>query len=132
VPDAGRWFDTGAAEADNGVVRQEAGAMGPMLTRVLSELRQGLERLYGERLAGLVLYGSQARGDAGEGSDIDVLIVLKGVVSVCEEIARATDLVAETSLRHDVVIVPTFVTDEQYRRARTPLLLNVRREGVPV
>jgi len=36
----------------------------------------------------MVLFGSQARGDAESGSDIDVLGMLKGAVSPCEEIAR--------------------------------------------
>jgi predicted nucleotidyltransferase len=37
----------------------------------LAELRQRLQAHYGARLAYLVLFGSQARGDAGPGSDID-------------------------------------------------------------
>jgi len=45
---------------------------------VLSELRRRLERLYGRRLVQMVLYGSHARGDAEDGSDIDVLVVLTG------------------------------------------------------
>jgi len=40
--------------------------------------------------------------------------------------------VAEISLQHDVVVVPVFVSVEQYQRERSPLLLNVRREGVSV
>ena len=106
--------------------------MGPTLKKIVAELRRGLEGLYGERLARLVLYGSQARGDAAVGSDIDVLVVLVGDVSPCEEIARASELVAELSLRHDVVIVPTFVSEDRYQREGSPLLLNVRREGLPV
>ncbi len=106
--------------------------MGPAIKAILAEFRGRLEGLYGERLAHVVLYGSQARGEAAEGSDIDVLVVLAGDVSPCEEIAFTSDLVAEISLRHDVVVVPTFVSVEQYRRERSPLLLNVRREGVQV
>ena len=106
--------------------------MGPTLKAILSELRRGLEDLYGQRLTRMVLYGSQARGDAGAGSDIDVLVVLRGEVSPCREIAQTSELVAELSLRHDVVIVPAFVSEDQYQRERSPLLLNVRREGVLV
>lgn len=38
--------------------------MNEKLTAILAELRQYLEALYGERLVQIVLYGSQARGDA--------------------------------------------------------------------
>lgn len=106
--------------------------MNPAIKAILAELRARLEGLYGDRLAHVVLYGSQARNDATEGSDIDVLVVLAGDVSPCEEIARTSDLIAEISLQHDVVVVPAFVSVEQYQRERSPLLLNVRREGVSV
>jgi predicted nucleotidyltransferase len=97
---------------------------------VLAELHAHLERLYGDRLVRMVLYGSQARGDAEAGSDIDVLVVLKGDVSPCQEIARTSEDVAQVSLDHDVVVVCTFVSEDQFRHERSPLLLNVRREGV--
>jgi predicted nucleotidyltransferase len=37
------------------------------LKTILAKLRQRLEALYGERLVRLVLFGSQARGDAEAG-----------------------------------------------------------------
>lgn len=106
--------------------------MGPKVRKIVGELRQGLESLYSGRLERVVLYGSQARGDAEEGSDIDILVVLRGSVSPCDEIARTSELVAELSLKHDVLIVPTFISESRYKRGQSPLLLNVRREGVAV
>jgi uncharacterized protein len=50
--------------------------MPPDVQKLLKELKQGLIRLYGKRLKGLYLYGSYARGDFEEGSDLDVLVVL--------------------------------------------------------
>jgi uncharacterized protein len=54
--------------------------MSEKLATILAELRRHLEALYGPRLVHLVLYGSQARGDAEPSSDIDVLVVLQGPV----------------------------------------------------
>ena len=102
------------------------------ITRVLQELRSRLAVLYGERLVRLVLFGSQARGDAEPGSDIDVLVVLRGPVQPCEEIARTIGDVAAISLEHDVVVACVFVCEAEFLREQSPLLLNVRREGVPV
>ena len=100
------------------------------LATILSELRARLERVYGPRLVKLVLYGSQARGDAEEGSDIDVLVVLEGPVDPGLEIARTEMDVADVSLAHDIAIACYFVSRQQFEEERSPLLMNVRREGV--
>jgi len=106
--------------------------MDSALQAILSELRLRLERLYGQRLASLVLYGSQARADAEPGSDIDVLVVLEGAVDPGREIARTESDVADLCLTHGVVLTCLFVSREQFAEEQSPLLINVRREGVTV
>jgi uncharacterized protein len=101
------------------------------LQPVLSELRQGLQAALGDRLSHVVLYGSQARGDASAGSDVDVLVVLRGALSAAEEDELST-LAAELSLCHDLVIVCLTMTERDYRTRQGPFLRNVRREGVEV
>ena len=98
---------------------------------ILGQLRPRLEALYGDRLARLVLFGSHARGDADPGSDVDVLVVLKGPVRPGEEIARTSETTAALSLENDVVLSCTFVSEERYEHEQSPLLINVRREGAP-
>lgn len=105
--------------------------MNPKLKTILAELRSRLEALYGDRLAKLILYGSQARGDAETDSDIDVLVVLRGTVNPGQEIERTGDIVSNVSLLNRVVVSCVFVSVERYRCEWTPLLANVRREGVP-
>lgn len=90
------------------------------------------EGLYGRRLTGLMLYGSQARGDAEPGSDIDVLVILEGAVRPGEEIRRTINDVAGLSLENNVVFSCVFVSRDRFESELSPLLINVRREGVPV
>ena len=106
--------------------------MNDELRKILSELRQYLAALYGERLVEVILFGSQARGDAVEGSDIDVLVVLNGEVYPGVEIDRTGDFVAALSLEHDVLVATVFVSAADFTRARMPLLRNVQREGVRI
>ena len=44
---------------------------------ILSEIRDRLAKVYGGRLVEVILYGSVARGEEHEDSDIDVLVLLK-------------------------------------------------------
>ncbi len=106
--------------------------MSEKVSAILKELRCRLEALYGPRLVRMVLYGSQARGDAESGSDIDVLVVLKGPVSPGEEIARTSDIIASLSLHYNVVLSRAFVSAERFEYEQSPLLMNVRREGIAV
>jgi len=102
------------------------------LQNLLADLRRRFEALYGPRLVRLMLFGSHARGDAEPGSDIDVLVILEGSVRPGEEIRRTLDSVAELSLENNVVFSCIFVSRERFETELSPLLINVRREGVPV
>jgi predicted nucleotidyltransferase len=102
------------------------------IRRLVGELKRALEALYGPRLAGVVLFGSWARGDAAPDSDVDVLVILRGAVAPGDEIARTGDIVAALSLETDRVIAPVFISEERYRSTFGPLLRNIAREGVPV
>ena len=106
--------------------------MNEKLTAILGELRRRFEVLYGERLVQIVLFGSQARGDAEPGSDIDVLVVLKDPVHPGEEIGRTIDIVAELSLQHNEVISCVFIGEDRFRHRYGPLLRNIRREGIRI
>ena len=106
--------------------------MSEWLQSLIAELRRRFEALYGPRLVRLVLFGSQARGDAEPGSDIDVLVVLDGPVRPGEEIRRTLNPAAELSLEYNVVFSCAFVSRERFENELSPLLINVRREGVPV
>jgi predicted nucleotidyltransferase len=61
----------------------------PDLARLLNRLALELKKMYGERYRGLVLYGSYARGEADQGSDVDVLLLLEGEVNTVRELLRA-------------------------------------------
>ena len=97
---------------------------------ILAEYRQGLEGIYGDRLLRLVLFGSQARGDASADSDIDVLVVLRGPVKSGEEISRCSEFRAALCLEHHTVLTPVYISEEQFHNEQSPFLLNVRKEGV--
>jgi uncharacterized protein len=100
------------------------------LKTILTQLRSHFEQLYGDRLTQMILYGSQARGDADPDSDIDVLVVLKGQVNPGEEIKRTSHIRAELSLQNDEVLSCLFVDEDRFANYNGPLLRNIRKEGI--
>lgn len=98
---------------------------------ILAELRRALHECYGLRLTQVLLFGSRARGDCHQDSDIDVLIVLRGAVQPAAEIERTGAVVSGLSLQHECVISCVFIGEDRFLRGDGPLLQNIRREAVP-
>jgi len=53
---------------------------------LLKNIRNRLEDAYSDRLKEVVLYGSEARGEAVEDSDLDFLVILEGPVNYGREL----------------------------------------------
>jgi len=101
------------------------------LKTILDEFKAEVQKLYGQRLKDLILYGSYARGDAADESDIDLLVVLEGKIVPGREIDRMIDVITDINLKYSVLLAVVPISEEKYSRANSPLLINVRREGIP-
>ena len=103
------------------------------IRKLMKELKAGLVRIYGDRLKAVYLYGSYARGDYRQGSDVDVMILLKGYRNYWNEQKRISQLASDVSLEYDVTVSCIFIKEIQWKNARDerPLLYNIHKEGVP-
>lgn len=100
-------------------------------SRVLDELKERLSVAYGERLHAVVLFGSEARGDARSDSDIDVLAVLETPAGdYGEELERGLAAVYPVALRLGRRVSVKQLAREEYERGDSRLLHEVRRSGV--
>lgn len=100
------------------------------LKSLMEKMKKGLSSLYGPRLKAVYLFGSYARGDYHEGSDLDVMIVLDNYKSYWEELVRSAELASNLSLEYDVTVSRMIMTEEQWKKGELPVLMNVRAEGV--
>lgn len=106
--------------------------MNKKLDYILKEFKDKLAQMYGGKEYGLVCYGSQARGEAQAGSDVDLALILEGEIHPSREIDRVVDLLADFNLRYGILISLLPVGRDTWEKAEGPFRRNVRREGMEI
>jgi predicted nucleotidyltransferase len=96
----------------------------------LDQIRPRLERAFGERLRGVILYGSRARGDHGPDSDLDLLVLLDGPIALAKDIGTTVHALYPLQLEVDYPIHATPTSLEEYTAQDGQFLRNVASEGV--
>ena len=102
----------------------------PQTYTIMNELRDHLIETYSDRLIEMILFGSQARGDAAPDSDFDVLIVLKDPVKTGKEIERTGYFLSPLCLKYNVVICNLFLSVNRFENEQTMLMQNITKEGI--
>lgn len=60
------------------------------LQTVLEKVKNASTHLYGDKLNKIILYGSYARGDSTDESDIDIMIVLNCEIDEIKRLRKST------------------------------------------
>ncbi len=99
----------------------------------IERLKKSLRERFGKEIE-LFLFGSVARGESLESSDVDILVLLKNTVntSIEEEIY---DIAYEIGLEYDIVfgvIVHTKKEWKELSKIQIPLTLEVKKEGMKI
>jgi predicted nucleotidyltransferase len=95
-----------------------------------TELKLGLNGIYGSRLKGLYLYGSYARREEDEESDVDILVVLDQFDIYAREVDRTGELGSDLSLKYGITVSQVFIREADWLNGNTPFLSNVREEAL--
>jgi len=102
------------------------------LKKILNEFKEKLIELYKDQLVDVLLYGSFARGEQRDDSDIDIAVILKGDISPFKEIDRITEFSYDLSLKYSVLISIHPISDIDYSSRKYPFILNLREEGISI
>ena len=105
------------------------------LAKILSSVAQQTQIALKEKLDSLILFGSYARGDFDDESDIDIMILADiDSAEVNAYTRKIYDLLYETRLDTDCVLSLCIVPKERFHRFKetVPFYRNVEREGVKI
>ncbi len=98
---------------------------------IKEELVQGLTEIFQKNMSAIILYGSVARGDATDESDIDIAIIIKDEMDNQTK-SRFISWAADMDIRHERVFSIVDIKEENMKKwERTlPFYQNIRKEGI--
>ena len=101
---------------------------------LISDFNQLMVEHYSNRLSKIILYGSYARGDFNEESDIDFLVLLNDEnVSVIKEIDETNNQLFDLSLKHNFIPISSYVVSKNnFQNSNKALFRFIKKEGITI
>ncbi len=100
---------------------------------MLIELKVNLKGFLGDRLERIVIFGSRARGDYEDESDIDIAIIVHGLTRELKN--QILDMVVEIELKYLQPISVIIFSKEEFDRLKGQerrIALDIEKEGIPL
>ncbi len=105
------------------------------LDMILQAMVKVYRAVYGEHIIKIVLYGSYARGDYHNDSDIDIAAIVQGDRAVLQEgLRQVWDTSSDLELKYGTIVSPTVIPYEEFEKYKNdlPYYRNIQSEGVDI
>jgi predicted nucleotidyltransferase len=107
--------------------------MRSLIRQVANEYKANLKRLYGDKLAEVVLFGSYARGDNREESDLDFAVVFRNPnIRSTAEIVKTSVIGSRLSLKYGITISSLPTTLHKKQTSMQGIYQEIRKEGIVI
>lgn len=110
-------------------------SMPDIVSNILFGFARQIKKLLGAKLSRIIVYGSYARGDFHEDSDIDVMILVKLSETEIKQVASAIyNMAYDIELEKGIHISVVIKNEEQFEYwvDTLPFYRNVSKEGVEI
>src|SRR6056297_3733889 len=99
--------------------------------KILIDLKQHLQKQYGDSIKDVVLFGSQVSGDSNEYSDYDILIVLDKDYTGKDE-NKILDLFYDIDLKYNILLDIHLLSEREMKskRGKQPIFINALKSGL--
>jgi uncharacterized protein len=100
------------------------------MNSIFEKCKHILNDYYGEKFQGLILYGSTAREENDNMSDIDLLVLLKKPFNYFYELRKIVELLYPVQLESEKLISAKPASKEEYESGKILLYRLAKREGL--
>ncbi len=105
------------------------------LNDIISKVIHIYRTIYGENIVEIRLYGSYARGNENQDSDIDIVAIVRGErLKLQEQLTEVWNQTDDISLEYETIISPTVIPYGEFQKWKEdlPYYRNIEKEGIRV
>lgn len=106
--------------------------MDEKIKQIVCQVKERLLKIYGEKVADVILYGSHVRNEATEDSDIDLLVLVDESLDPSKVRESLSDFLFDILLEEKELVSVLVLHKNFFETHNYPFILNVKREGLKI
>lgn len=99
---------------------------------IIAEIKSFLITKFTDGIKQVILYGSFARGEATDDSDIDVAVIVDDELNNDKIETSLEDLLLTILLEKKELVSVIIIPESRFNNYKSPFILNTRKEGVVI